>query len=133
MCLKIDSCRFIFHTKTYIFLKWVESPKTIEWSLLSKHSPTFFFMFLRKLKFCTIFKVCKILIRMVLSGFSSKLTLTQFLLNFNQTLIIVLGIMFLLHSFNFQVVNGEPLKVLELGRDRGVFSDVTLVALFVTK
>ena len=133
MCLKIDPSRFIFHTKTQIFLKWVESPKTIEWSLKSKHSLTFFYMFLRKLKFCTIFKVCKILIRMVLSGFSSKLTLTQFLLNFNQTLIIVLRIMFLLHSFNFQVVNGEPLKVLELGRDRAVFSDVILVALIMTK
>ena len=56
MCLKIDPCRFIFHTKTQIFLKWVESPKTIEWSLKSKHSLTFFYMFLRKLKFCTIYE-----------------------------------------------------------------------------
>ena len=66
--LKINSCRFVFHTKTYVFLKCVESSKTIEWSLKSKHSP-FFFMFLRSLKFCSIFKVCKILrsIRTVLS------------------------------------------------------------------
>ena len=34
--------------------------------------------------------------------------------------------MSLLHSFNFQVGNGEPLKVLEPGRDRAVFSDLIL-------
>ena len=39
----------------------------------------------------------------------------------------------MLHCFNFQVGNGEALKVLELGRETAAISDFILAALFMTK
>ena len=71
--LKINSCRFVLYTKTYIFLKCVLDiskmcPRQLS-GLWKVNILLSFLCFLRRLNFCSIFKVCKILqsIRTVLS------------------------------------------------------------------
>ena len=57
----------------------------------------------------------------------------NFFISFSKDLIDILRTVFLLHRFSFQVGNGEPLKILELGRTRAMISDLILAAVSMTK